>query len=193
MKNLLPFICITSLFLSGCFQENTNSVTGLCKDGKREGEWKKYHDNGKLKSIGSYKDGKRDGEWKWYYENGKLEKIGVFKNGNQQDALTYYDETGRPEDLGAMIAAGEKIHKSQCSVCHSIDGSRKIGSTFKGIWGRKVKLVGGMIKQTDYEYLLSSIKMPHQDIVEGYPPAMPRLPLTDVQIDQVIAYMKTIK
>ena len=35
----------------------------------------------KLGSIGSYKDGKREGEWKFYKENGKLEKIVHYKNG----------------------------------------------------------------------------------------------------------------
>ena len=33
-------------------------------------EHKKYYDNGQLEEVGNYKDGKEDGEWKYYYENG---------------------------------------------------------------------------------------------------------------------------
>ena len=86
MKKLLPLICITSLFLSGCFQEKTyhengklDSIGSFKKD-KREGEWKLYGNTGKLKGIGSYKDGKAEGDWKWYHENGKLEEIEHYKN-----------------------------------------------------------------------------------------------------------------
>ena len=63
MKKLLPLLCIACVFLSGCFQEKT------------------YHDNGNLKSIGSLKDGKKEGEWKYYLENGKLEKIEHYEKG----------------------------------------------------------------------------------------------------------------
>ena len=35
---------------------------GNYKNGKLEGEWKVYHNNGKLKGIGNYKNGKLEGE-----------------------------------------------------------------------------------------------------------------------------------
>ena len=48
------------------------------KNGKREGEWKFYRENGKLEQIENFKNGKEEGEWKVYHENGKLEKINHF-------------------------------------------------------------------------------------------------------------------
>ena len=35
------------------------------KHSKAEGEWKFYHENGKLEHIGNYKNGKLEGEWKF--------------------------------------------------------------------------------------------------------------------------------
>ena len=45
---------------------------GNWKDGKPDGLWESYHENGQLSSKGHYKDGKRDGLWKFYYEDGQL-------------------------------------------------------------------------------------------------------------------------
>ena len=94
MKKLLPLLCITSLFLSGCFQEKTTPVreyylngnpkisgSYLEKTGKKHGEWEYYRKNRELSEIGSWKDGKQEGEWKYYYWKGKLKEIGSFKDG----------------------------------------------------------------------------------------------------------------
>ena len=87
MKRLVPLLCITSLFLCGCFSkkdftgitENYRPLAHL-KDGK-EGEWRFYHDNGQLGSIGNFKNDKQTGESRTYYQSGRLESIGFSKNG----------------------------------------------------------------------------------------------------------------
>ena len=68
---------------------------GSYKDGKPEGEWKWYHENGKLETIASFKDGKAEGEWKWYHENGKLETIGSFKGGKAEGEWKSYYKNGQ--------------------------------------------------------------------------------------------------
>ena len=56
------------------------------KDGKLEdGLYEIYHDNGQLMFKGNYKDGKADGDWKCYYENGILNDTGTFINGVIQE------------------------------------------------------------------------------------------------------------
>ena len=95
-----------------------------------------------------------------------------------------------------LALAGEKLYKANCAVCHSLDGSRKIGPSFKGFWGRTAKLQGGVEKVSNEEYFTNSIKMPNSEIVEGYSPAMPKLypvPISDENIEQLIAYVKTLK
>ena len=44
---------------------------GTIKNGKREGLWEKYHENGQLKKIGTFKNGKLDGSFERYHENGQ--------------------------------------------------------------------------------------------------------------------------
>ena len=44
----------------------------------------------------------------------------------------------------------------------------------------------------DEAYLRDSIRQPQNRVVKGYAPAMPALPLTDGQIDQLVAYLKSL-
>lgn len=112
---------------------------------------------------------------------------------SQSEFDAWYGQAPVKLDPAQLASAGQEIYNVQCAVCHSIDGSRKIGPSFKGIWGRTAKLTGGVTKKTDADYIRKSIKMPNAEIVEGYAPAMPMLPLNDDKIDQIIAYMKTLK
>ena len=41
-------------------------------DGKKEGLWEEYYDNGQLKAKGVYKEGKEDGTWEVFNEQGQL-------------------------------------------------------------------------------------------------------------------------
>ena len=54
---------------------------GTTKDSKRVGPYKGYYENGQLQSEGTYKDGKLDGLWKSYYENGQLKGEVMLKDG----------------------------------------------------------------------------------------------------------------
>lgn len=82
-----------------------------------------------------------------------------------------------------------------CNACHSIDGSRVIGPTFKGAWGRSETLADGSTVTVDENYVRQSIREPLSQVVQGYPPAMPPYPektLSDREIDGVIAFLKTL-
>jgi len=48
----------------------TGKTQGTIKNGKKDGPWVFYHDNGQLWSKGTYKDGKRDGPWVSYSSDG---------------------------------------------------------------------------------------------------------------------------
>ena len=58
-------------------------LKGTFKDGKAEGPWVYYHDNGQLWSKGTYKDGKMDGPWVNYKSDGTVweKQTGTFKSG----------------------------------------------------------------------------------------------------------------
>ncbi|AJE04388.1 cytochrome c oxidase subunit II [Geobacter pickeringii] len=89
----------------------------------------------------------------------------------------------------------ELVEKSGCLACHSLDGSRKVGPTFKGVFGHQVELEGGSSVVADENYLKESIVEPNAKIVKGYPPVMPTFKgtLSDDDIAAIIAYLKTLK
>jgi cytochrome c oxidase subunit 2 len=95
-----------------------------------------------------------------------------------------------PADIGAKLYT-----KYTCNTCHSVDGSKIVGPTFKGIWGREEQITGADAVKVDENYIRESILNPNAKVVAGYPPVMPSFKgqLKDEQIDALIAYMKTLQ
>jgi cytochrome c oxidase subunit 2 len=87
------------------------------------------------------------------------------------------------------------VETSGCLGCHTLDGSPKVGPTFKGLSGRQVLLEDGRTVSADEEYLRESIYDPGAKIVKGFPGIMPTFKgrLTDDDVAAVIAYIKTLK
>ena len=59
-----------------------------------------------------------------------------------------------------------------CQGCHSLDGTKSTGPTFKGLYGSTVKLTGGQSVKADEQYLLDAILDPDKQIVAGYQPGV---------------------
>ena len=114
-----------------------------------------------------------------------------------------------PEDFQAWVAEEIKkvesmplpelgqltYNQSGCSTCHSIDGSQKVGPSFKGLFGRQEKITSLGTVNVDENYIRESILEPQSKIVEGFPPSMPTFKgqLSDRRIAGVIEYIKTLK
>tara|TARA_B110000971_G_scaffold141032_1_gene144178 strand:+ start:1594 stop:2010 length:417 start_codon:yes stop_codon:yes gene_type:complete len=67
---------------------------GSIKNGKKEGSWVIYHDNGQLQSKGNYKNGDRVGFREEYWPNGQLHAKGNHENGRQEGYWEWYNEDG---------------------------------------------------------------------------------------------------
>ena len=80
-----------------------------------------------------------------------------------------------------------------CKACHSIDGSPLIGPTWLGLFGSTVELADGSTVEADEDYLTQSIRDPNAQIVAGFNPGMPQLPLTDLQVKDVIEFIRTLR
>jgi cytochrome c oxidase subunit 2 len=92
-------------------------------------------------------------------------------------------------------ASGDKLFAMKgCAGCHSIDGSRLVGPSLKGLYGRDENLEGGMTVKADDNYIRESILVPAAKIVAGYPPTMPSFQgqLTDEEVSNLIDYIKTL-
>ncbi len=102
-------------------------------------------------------------------------------------------------DIESASATGRRILQNiGCFACHSIDGSKLVGPSFKGIWGETVKVTTGTEKRelvVDEEYIRRSIYEPNADVVEGYARGLMLSyegQLTDEDIDYIIDYIKTL-
>jgi cytochrome c oxidase subunit 2 len=89
----------------------------------------------------------------------------------------------------------ELIAQKGCMACHSIDGSPRVGPTFKGIFGRQELLQDGTQIVVDENYIKESIYEPTAQLVKGFPPIMPSFKgvLTDEDINSIIEYFKTLE
>lgn len=75
---------------------------GLYLNDKQVGEWKTYHENGKLLSIGKFENGVQTGEWKIYHESGQLSCIIKFENGQPTGEYKSYHKNGQLSDIGEL-------------------------------------------------------------------------------------------
>jgi len=98
---------------------------------------------------------------------------------------------------GIKQAAQPILEKYGCLGCHSLDGSPKVGPTFKGLFGSKVPVTRGgkrMVVLADEAYLRESIVAPGAAIVEGFPPVMPTMEgITDAEVKVLVEYLEGVK
>ena len=66
-------------------------------DGRKQGYWETYNDNGEVNTKGNYKDDKKDGYWEYYWSNGNVYSKGNYKNGGYDGEWFYYHPDGRLE------------------------------------------------------------------------------------------------
>ena len=83
------------------FQQHEKPSKGIqktnnYKDGKKEGYWESFHDNGQLSEKGNYNNGLRVGVWESYHDNGKLWVRGKYtKDGTRDASWEYFDKDGK--------------------------------------------------------------------------------------------------
>ena len=93
------------------------------------------------------------------------------------------------------VARGEYVAK-QCKGCHSIDGSKLVGPSWKGTYNTERLMADGSKVKMDDDYILESIRTPGVKIVNGYPNGMTPFPadvVSDDDVTYLIKYMETLK
>jgi cytochrome c oxidase subunit 2 len=87
------------------------------------------------------------------------------------------------------------FEKQGCSTCHTVDGTPKIGPSWKGVFGKNESFADGTSAVVDENYLRQSMLDPTAKVVAGFAPSMPTYQgkLNDTEIAGIIAYIKSLK
>ena len=90
---------------------------------------------------------------------------------------------------------GAKLYQSYgCAACHSSDGAKGHGPSFKGTFGSMRTFEDGAAAKADENYLRESILKPAAKSVKGFPVGMmPPYQLDDKQVDSLILFIKSLK
>ena len=95
--------------------------------------------------------------------------------------------------------AGERLVQVKgCIACHSTDGSKMIGPSFKGIFGKETVVIEDGQEKTvkvDEDYIRTSILKPNLQVVKGYNALMPSQEgqITEQELVAIIQYIKGLK
>jgi cytochrome c oxidase subunit II len=102
-------------------------------------------------------------------------------------------------DSGTLHILGAQLAKSKgCVACHSVDGTKVIGPTWKGVYGATETVVSGGQERTltvDDAYIKRSMLEPTADVVKGYQPLMPSQQgmVSEAEIMALTQYIKSLK
>jgi cytochrome c oxidase subunit II len=97
----------------------------------------------------------------------------------------------------AGLDVANLIKVKGCLGCHSLDGTTKIGPSFKGVFGGKEYVLRDgkeVAIVVDEAFIRQTLLEPEKERVKGFPPIMPSQKglLTDREIDAIIHYLKTL-
>jgi cytochrome c oxidase subunit 2 len=111
--------------------------------------------------------------------------------GESADAPSQASTAGTPDP-----GRGELIFKLKgCVSCHTTDGSKLVGPTWKGLFGSQVTVLaeGKEVTLTaDEDYIARSIRHPPKEVVKGFAPQMPKADLSERDVGDLVAYVKVL-
>ncbi|WP_194724211.1 cytochrome c oxidase subunit II [Noviherbaspirillum malthae] len=97
---------------------------------------------------------------------------------------------GGPE---ARAAQGKSLAQSKgCVACHTADGAPGVGPTWKGLYGKTETMTDGSTALVDEAYLREFILNPQARQVKGFPPIMPKIPVSDEELAALVAYIQSL-
>jgi antitoxin component YwqK of YwqJK toxin-antitoxin module len=101
----IVFTSIFSIFTLFLFSQDLNKTDA---NGKKQGDWKKYYENGFVRYQGQFKDDKPVGTFNYYYETGKPSIIMNY-DGDVSRTIAFYEE-------GKLKAKGNYKNQQKDSI-----------------------------------------------------------------------------
>jgi cytochrome c oxidase subunit 2 len=114
----------------------------------------------------------------------------------EENFIKWYQ--GKKEEVAAKSPpSGFQLYQVKgCVACHSTDGSPRVGPTFKGLFGKKEEVISGGKRETvavDEGFIRKFITEPNGVHIEGYPPIMPKINMTNEELTALVDYIKSLK
>jgi cytochrome c oxidase subunit 2 len=91
------------------------------------------------------------------------------------------------------------LKQNACLSCHSLDGTRLVGPSFKGIYGlTEIVVTDGKEREVtvDDEYIIRSLNDPNADVVKTYNPGLMisyTKQINKEDMEHIIEYLKTLQ
>lgn len=100
---------------------------------------------------------------------------------------------GLEETLQEPAEVGRRLAQSNgCFACHSMDGSKSVGPSWKNLYGKTETLADGSTVVVNDDYFKESILKPNAKIVKGYPPLMVPYQFNEKELQELIAFAKSV-
>ncbi len=109
-------------------------------------------------------------------EAAKMIASAPLANGTMAGAQTASSaKPGSPAGAGPSLAdkGRDAFNGKGCFACHSVDGTKKVGPSLKGIFGKEEEMADGSKLTVDENYIRQSLMEPTAKVEKGYPPSMP--------------------
>jgi cytochrome c oxidase subunit II len=95
--------------------------------------------------------------------------------------------------VSSDVDAGKQVARDRgCTSCHSSNGDKGTGPTWKGLYGSEVELADGTTVTADETYVKESVTDPGAKIVKGYGNVMPHFTLSQEEVNQLFAYIQSL-
>lgn len=118
-----------------------------------------------------------------------IAKVIVHESGTFENWL---EEANKYDPSESPVERGESLYKARgCAQCHSLDGAKLAGPSYKGTYGTKQQTNKGEVT-VDENYIRESILEPMAKIRDGYKGVMPSYQgqLKDKEIAALIYFIK---
>ena len=112
-----------------------------------------------------------------------------------EDETTTADKSGsKTVKVNQTLAdEGKQISDSNgCTSCHTIDGGKGVGPTWKGSYGAEIELDNGTTVEVDVKYLSEAILKPNESVQKGFSPSMPENNFSEKDAEAVAEYIKSL-
>lgn len=108
---------------------------------------------------------------------------------------TWYQGVSGPNlDLPPVELGRASFQMRGCTQCHTIDGTKLVGPSFKGFRARERRLKDGTPIVADDAYIVESILDPQAKVLDGFEPVMPSFKgrLHEKEIAGLVAFIQSM-